>query len=384
MTQTPFPSLSQSAGTLPAFAFRNGTGTRVAAGPVDPLARGGVDTLDARLSSALSGLAADGLIGGALPFDRGAEDCLWRAGRMDSSWPVAFGAPATSARLEPQPSAATYAGAVARALERLEADGRLSKVVLARSLQVHSATPISANALLARLAGDPAVMAFLVALPEGGETGRQLVGASPELLVAKEGVEVSSHPLAGSAARSEDPARDRAAAEALAGSAKDRREHALVVEAILDTLSPLCDRLGTPEGTQVTSTGSMWHLGTRVAGRLRDPETPVPLLAAALHPTPAVCGAPRDAAAALIRELEGFERGFYAGATGWCDARGDGAWYVSIRCAELRGHAARLFAGAGIVPGSVPEQEAAETGAKFGAMLRALDLPADALFELED
>ena len=384
MTQTPFPSLSQSADTLPVFAFRNGTGTRVAAGPVDPLARGGVETLEARLSPALSGLAAEGLIGGALPFDRGAVDCLWRAGRVDTSWPVAFGAPASSARLESQPSATAYAGAVARALERLDEGGPLAKVGLARSLLVHSATPISANALLARLADDLAVTAFLVALPQGGETGRQLVGASPELLVAKEGAAVSSHPLAGSAARSSDPARDRAAAEALAGSAKDRREHALVVEAILDTLSPLCERLGTPEGTQVTSTGNMWHLGTRVAGRLRDPETPVPLLAAALHPTPAVCGAPRDPAAALIRELEGFDRGFYAGTTGWCDGRGDGAWYVSIRCAELRGHEARLFAGAGIVPGSVPEQEASETGAKFGAMLRALDLPADALFELED
>ena len=122
----------------------------------------------------------------------------------------------------------------------------------------------------------------------------------------------------------------------------------------------------------------MWHLGTRIEGRLRDDSTPSVLLASALHPTPAVCGMPMARAADLIRKLEPVARDFYAGAVGWCDANGDGAWYVAIRCAEISGRQARLYAGAGIVPGSDPMAEAAETGAKFGAFLAALGLPQDA------
>ena len=122
----------------------------------------------------------------------------------------------------------------------------------------------------------------------------------------------------------------------------------------------------------------MWHLGTRIEGMLKDPEMPSVVLAALLHPTPAVCGVPMARANALIHDLEPVPRDFYAGAVGWCDARGDGAWYVAIRCAEIAGATARLYAGAGIVPGSDPMAEAAETGAKFGAFLAALGLPPDA------
>lgn len=208
------------------------------------------------------------------------------------------------------------------------------------------------------------------------------MGGTPELLLDKRGAEILSHPLAGSARRSTDAREDRAAAEALAGSEKDQREHALVVEFILDTLAPLCRTLGAPEGTCITSTGSMWHLGTRIAGRLRDKDQPAPVLAACLHPTPAVCGLPRDPAAELIRQLEPVQRDFYAGAVGWCDARGDGAWHVAIRCAELQGTHARLYAGAGIVPGSDPDSETRETGAKFGAMLSAFGLAPDAALNL--
>ena len=118
----------------------------------------------------------------------------------------------------------------------------------------------------------------------------------------------------------------------------------------------------------------MWHLGTRIVGTLKERDTPVVELAAALHPTPAVCGLPRDRAAAVIHELEGYDRDFYAGAVGWTDSAGDVEWYVSIRCAEIAGTRVRLYAGAGIVAGSDPLAEADETSAKFVAMLTALGI----------
>lgn len=211
-------------------------------------------------------------------------------------------------------------------------------------------------------------------------TGRALIGATPELLLEKTGGRIESHPLAGSARRMADPDLDRQARDGLAQSAKDQREHAIVVEYILDTLAPYCSALGCPQGTALTSTRSMWHLGTLITGELRDPDTPSVLLAAALHPTPAVCGLPCERAANLIGQLEPVERDFYAGAVGWSDLGrgGDGAWYVAIRCADICGPFARLYAGAGIVPGSDPRAEAAETGAKFGAMLQVLGLSSDA------
>lgn len=202
---------------------------------------------------------------------------------------------------------------------------------------------------------------------------RRLVGASPELLISRRGAAILSHPLAGSARRSPDLTEDEAAAQALLTSDKDRREHGLVVEAIMDLLAPWCSDLRAPPGPALVSTRTMWHLGTRIEGRLRRPdEGSAAELAALLHPTPAVCGSPRDRAAELIRELEAYDRSFYAGAVGWTNAVGDGAWYVALRCAEVCGREARLYAGAGIVEGSDPAAEADETSGKFQAVLRAL------------
>ena len=245
--------------------------------------------------------------------------------------------------------------------------GGLRKVVLARALEIVTAQPADPLVLLNRLAGDPAVTAYLLDLPEGGH----LVGASPELLLRKRGPGIVAHPLAGSARRSADPAQDRAAADALAASGKDRHEHRFVAEMILDTLAPFCADLSA-EPAHLTCTGSMWHLGTRIAGRLRDPAMPSALLAAALHPTPAVCGTPTEEARAAIAALEPDPRGFYAGAVGWCDRQGDGEWHVAIRCAEVSGTRVRAWAGAGIVAGSDPDAELAETEAKFAAILTAL------------
>jgi isochorismate synthase len=145
-----------------------------------------------------------------------------------------------------------------------------------------------------------------------------------------------------------------------------------VAEAVADTLSKFCENLEVDAQPSLVSTATLWHLHTAVRGRLR-PDAPDALtLAAALHPTPAVCGTPPDAALGLIRELEPFDRRFYAGMAGWVDAHGDGDWVIVLRCAEVMGRTARLYAGAGIVAGSDPEAEDREADIKFSAMLHAL------------
>lgn len=374
------------------FAFRNAAGRVCAAGPGRALARGTRESLAERLAPFFAGPADGAVIGGALPFDTTRPDCLWQAAGGDGIWPgddVMATGPARPAAPpaplpRPQPPARGYIDSVARALEIMRReDGlpeALQKIVLARTLLVEEAQAFPMRDVLARLSEDPSVTAFQVSLPPRADQAapRHLVGATPELLLQKRGAAILSHPLAGSARRSEAGEADTRAAQALARSEKDQREHRLVVEYILDLLAPDCAELATPEGPALTKTRSMWHIGTRITGRLKDPDTPAVVLAARLHPTPAVCGLPCARAAGLIRRLEPVERDFYAGAVGWCDRRGDGDWHVAIRCAELCGAQARLYAGAGIVLGSEPRAEAAETGAKFGALLAALGLPRDA------
>lgn len=367
------------------FAFEGPQGSISDQGAATPVPRGTGRTLSARLQAAFANTPPDTVIGGALPFDRGAPDCLWQCRRIRATAKAAAPAPELPLRdwrLSAQPPAPAYADAVAQALQIMQDEvgqpEALEKIVLARSLLIQTRAPIPVAALMSRLGRDPAITAFRVALPPNGAQRRELCGATPELLIQKTGAMIASVPLAGSAQRMDDPALDRAAAGALMASEKDHREHAIVVESILDVLTPWCRTLSAPQGTTLTSTRSMWHLGTRIEGRLKDPDTSSAVLAAALHPTPAVCGVPLARANDLIRQLETFARDFYAGAVGWCDARGDGAWYVAIRCAEISGAQARLYAGAGIVPGSDPMAEAAETGAKFGAFLAALGLPQDA------
>lgn len=367
--------------TTDAFSFRGPDGIVRAGGGAAPIPSGTAATLRKRIAAAFAGAGPDAVLGGALPFDNGCADAMWlgRTPRHAPRKPASGTTVPRCTAMTAEPSRRDYAAAVTRALAAMR-DGPLCKIVLARTLRLRFDAALDPDALLAALADDAAATAFRVTLPGGA----LLIGATPELLVAKTGARVRSFPLAGSARRIRDPARDAAACAGLAVSDKDRREHAMVIEAIMDTLAPYCRTLAAPEGTCLTATRSMWHLGTRIEGELADPSIPVPLLAAALHPTPAVCGVPRDPAAALIPQLEPQPRGFYAGAVGWCDAAGDGAWHVAIRCAEIAGAEARLFAGAGIVPGSDPAAETAETGAKFGAMLAALGLPRDAALTLQD
>ena len=374
-------SADLSAGYRPgsSFFFRSPTRTLLTQGvwadlsvrPDEP------DTVRAALGAATGPTRPRPIAVGAIPFR--AEDPARLSIPASVRWssPVVPGTadnPDMTPRVAVQqvPDPAEYERAVEKALARL-AEGGLGKVVLARTLHL-AADQVDVAQLLRNLtAGDPHGRVFAVAVP--GEDGLcTMLGASPELLVSRFGRDVVSHPLAGSAARSPDPVEDRRRASALLESAKDRAEHAFVVDAVAAALLPYCDRLLVPAQPALVQTATMWHLGTRVTGTLADPETTALTLAAALHPTPAVCGTPVNAARELIAELEPFPRGYYGGAVGWCDAAGDGEWAVTIRCAEVSGNRARLFAGAGIVPGSQPAAELAETTAKFRTLLRALGL----------
>ena len=145
-----------------------------------------------------------------------------------------------------------------------------------------------------------------------------------------------------------------------------------MVEAIAATLGPVCERLDWDPEPVLLETANLWHLATRFEGVLREPAPSAVDLVAALHPTPAVCGTPRDTARAIIAALEPFARGGYAGPVGWMDAAGDGEWAIALRCAQLEGAHARLYAGAGIVGASEPALEVEETDRKFRAFLDAL------------
>lgn len=287
------------------------------------------------------------------------------AERVPDSWQVSA-----------DPSRDEYAGNVARALVMLEQDSHsLEKVVLARSLLLQARSDIDPRAIFTRLCVDPSVNSFYV--PLSRTQARVLVGATPELLLEKSGARVYSRPLAGSARRSKDAVQDVETAQLLLRSEKDLREHAAVRESVLDGLVPFCRNLKASDRPYLVSTASMWHLATEIEGELQNDQTTSLELALALHPTAAVCGAPQGLAADVIKRLEPFDRGFFTGAVGWCDSRGDGRWYVAIRCAEISGNTARLYAGAGVVAGSDPEREAAETSGKFRALLDALGVADD-------
>jgi menaquinone-specific isochorismate synthase len=249
--------------------------------------------------------------------------------------------------------------AVAAAVERIRA-GHLSKVVLARDMIAVADAPIDPRVLLRRLADRfPSCYTFACA---------GLVGATPELLVRRFGGQVESLVLAGTIARGDG---DDSAATLFA-SAKDREEHAYAADMVRAALAPLCRELTVPDEPELLALSNLIHLATPVRGRLSE-ERSVLDVVAALHPTPAVGGTPTDAAVEVIRELETMDRGRYAGPVGWIDARGDGEWGIALRCAQIEGTQARLYAGGGIVAGSDPAAELAETQTKFRAMRYAVD-----------
>ena len=256
--------------------------------------------------------------------------------------------------------------AVAEAVAAIRAGG-LRKVVLARDLFATAAEPIDARVLLRRLAARyPDCFTFAC---DG------MVGATPELLVRRAGRQVSALVLGGTAPRGADTAGDEALGSELLASAKNNEEHAYAVASIRDALGPLCDAFEVAARPGLLKFPNLQHLGTQVRGTLADSEKPrsALALAAAVHPPAAVCGTPTSAALELIRDLEHMDRQRYAGPVGWVDAEGNGEWGIALRCAQLSGRTARLFAGCGIVAGSEPAAELAETLVKFQPMRGALE-----------
>ncbi|MFF3438470.1 isochorismate synthase MenF [Streptosporangium sp. NPDC002721] len=253
--------------------------------------------------------------------------------------------------------------AVARAVRRIRS-GHLEKAVLARDLTAVAQRPIDVRLLLARLAERyPECYTFSCA---------GLVGATPELLVRRTGETVESLVLAGTIARGADQADDVARGTALFTSEKNRYEHACAVASVREALDPLCAELKIPEEPELLVLSNVQHLASPVSGRLSE-GTSVLDVVAAMHPTAAVGGTPTGAALGVIRELEGMDRAGYAGPVGWIDARGDGEWGIALRCAQIEGSRARLFAGCGIMGDSDPASELAEAQAKLRVMQYALE-----------
>jgi len=260
---------------------------------------------------------------------------------------------------------AAWRRAVEATLEDIAA-GRLEKLVLARTCGVRGVTPFDPWRVTARLRrAYPGCTTFAVA--NGGAT---FVGATPERLARVAGSRLETTALAGTSPRGTTPRADRALALALRASAKERTEHALVVGDVKSRLAPLCDELAAPPKPGVVTTETLQHLRTPIRGRLRAGAGLLDAVAL-LQPTAAICGVPREAAAAVLTSRERLARGWYGGGVGWLDRTG-GEVVVAIRTALLRGTHALLHAGAGIVAGSAWEAELEETRLKMRPLLAAL------------
>jgi menaquinone-specific isochorismate synthase len=277
--------------------------------------------------------------------------------------PVAAAGPSTATLDAPVPEPDHWRAAVADALVSLRS-GALDKVVLARALDVVAKSGLDPRAVAARLAARfPACFTYLC---DG------LVGASPELLVRRTGRHAESLVLAGTVRRGTTPEEDAQLEQTLLHSGKDQIEHRMAVDSVRETLAAVAADVVADPRPQLVRLANVSHLATHVDAWLPNPAPSALALATQLHPTAAVGGTPRQAAMEAIRRLEAAPRGRYAGPVGWLDANGDGEFAIALRCAQLSGDRARLWAGAGIVADSDPDAELAETAAKFDAVLSAL------------
>jgi menaquinone-specific isochorismate synthase len=301
--------------------------------------------------------------------------------RGDHTWLTVIGddslaaAPALERQPEPQApgnvvftdgdvGSAEWESIVAGAIERINA-GELEKVVLARDLIATTDEPLDVRWPLRRL-GSAYEMCWTFHV-DG------LFGATPELLVRRERGLVTSRVLAGTIRRTGDDERDLALAATLARSSKDLEEHEYAVRSVAEAFAPHCSSMNVPEAPFVLHLPNVMHLATDVAGVVPDTDGSTVLeLAAALHPSAAVGGTPTKVAVEMIEEIEGMDRGRYAGPVGWMDASGDGEFGIALRSAEYAGTRVRLFAGCGIVADSDPEAELAEAQAKFVPVRDAL------------
>jgi menaquinone-specific isochorismate synthase len=254
---------------------------------------------------------------------------------------------------------------VAEAIIRIEKSG-VDKVVLARDLVATTSTTIDARPILKKLADEyPSTWTFAVA---------GLVGATPELLLRLSRGMVTSRVLAGTIPKTGDDAKDLALAASLARSSKDLEEHEYAVRSVAEALEPFCSSTNVPESPFVLHLANVMHLATDVTGALIETKQRVDALSLlkSLHPSAAVCGTPRNIAFDIIDEIEGMNRGRYAGPVGWIDASGDGELGIALRTGQISGKEIRIYAGCGIVAGSNPEKELEESAAKMIPMKSAL------------
>ena len=256
---------------------------------------------------------------------------------------------------------------VARAIEKIKV-GKLEKVVLARFTTATSDSTISARPILNYLSSEyPSTWIY---------SNDGLIGATPELLVRLSKSLITSRILAGTIRKTGDDERDLALAGSLARSSKDLEEHEYAVRSVADALAPFCSSMNVPESPFVLHLSNVMHLATDVTGVLSDNSSPSDIfeLVARLHPSAAVCGTPTEVAKRTIDEIEGISRGRYAGPVGWIDAKGDGELGIALRCGQISHDkkSIRIYAGCGIVAGSDPEREFAESQAKLLPMRSAL------------
>jgi isochorismate synthase len=274
--------------------------------------------------------------------------------------------PVESARVVSAAPPEHFEEAVRRATERI-AGGGIDKIVLAREVRVHAPRAIDAAAVYGALrAGFPSCYCYLAASDDG-----TFLGASPELLVRRDGQRAQTVALAGTLRRSADPAVDRHLAEQLLSGERFREEQAIVTRRIERELDPVSVWVAAAEEPVVVKVQNVQHLGTPIRAQLAEPLACVEL-AGRLHPTPAVGGEPAERALPLIPALEGLDRGWYAGPIGWTDLAEDGEFCVALRCALIRDRVAHLYAGEGIVRDSVPDEELAANEAKLQALLPLL------------
>jgi isochorismate synthase len=295
------------------------------------------------------------------------DQLLERVGELQAvAMPLLDPDPVERTRVASAAPPSHYEQAVARAVERIRA-GELQKVVLAREVRAHAARDHDPGAVLGALRElFPACYCWCVGTPEAA-----FVGASPELLVRRDGQRAQTVALAGTTRRSADPSVDDHLGEQLLNSAKDREEQVIVSRRIERTLAPVSLWVAAADDPVIVRVHNVQHLATPIRAQLADP-VPTVELAGLLMPTPAVGGEPREAALPLIPALEGLDRGWYAGAVGWTDLAEDGEFCVALRCALLRGRVAHLYAGCGIVRDSDPAEELAETEVKLQALLPLL------------
>jgi menaquinone-specific isochorismate synthase len=262
-------------------------------------------------------------------------------------------------------STAAWKERVAQAITRIETT-KVDKVVLARDLLATTSADIDARPILAKLASEyPSTWTFAV---DG------LVGATPELLLRLSRGMVTSRVLAGTIPKTGDDAKDLALAASLARSSKDLEEHEYAVRSVAEALEPFCSSTNFPESPFVLHLANVMHLATDVTGALTETKHRVDAfsLLKNLHPSAAVCGTPRNIAFDIIDEIEGMNRGRYAGPVGWIDASGDGELGIALRTGQITGREIRIYAGCGIVAGSNPEKELEESNAKMIPMRSAL------------